>query len=594
MKTPLLKIGTTLGMFLIALVLVLNSCKKDSSDLPRQNPTNQWDNSEMTNATFVGQVIKEDGSALEGAVVSTGSHQITTDADGFFYFSDINTPKNATSIKVEKTGYFKAFKTLRVIANEDNQTKIMIMELPTPVSFDASLGGSVTISTGGSIEFPRDAIIDPVTNLPYNGSVDVYAKWIDPSGADLGLLTPGALRGINEDGAEEGLTTYGMQAVELVGDAGQSLQLGNGQKAEITFPLPSSLSGSAPATVPLWHFDETNGMWVEEGEATKMNGSYVGSVSHFSFWNCDYGGPVVNFTCQLVDGSNNPVVGALVRLTPTTLNLSPRTAYTNSNGNVIGAVPVNATFDVEYVPTGCNQNSAATFLQTFSSVTSNINLGTIIVSNSTNPTLVSGTVEDCSNVLLVNALVKLKVGSTVLSTTTDAAGTFSFTLNCLSAATSAVITGYDITNAVNGSSTVSLVPSTTTNAGAVAACGTQNDFITWDVTNPPATTPTTYSIVEPAGSFTQYYQLETDINGSDNSMIIGFSFNGPQTVAGIHNLMRYQNSTDSITSFTPAVVNLTAYGAIGAKIAGSFSTNVTGAVYSGATVNCSFRVTRQQ
>jgi len=595
MKTPIFKIGTTLGMFLIAIAFVLNSCKKDSTDLPRKNPTAQWDNTEMTKATFMGQVIQEDGSPLEGAMVSTGSHQITTDADGFFYFSDITTPINATSIKVEKTGYFKAFKTLSVIANEDNQTRIMIMELPSPVTFDASLGGSVTISTGGSIEFPQDAIIDPATNLPYNGNVSVYAKWIDPSGSNLALLTPGALRGINEEGAEEDLTTYGMQAVELVGDAGQSLQLGNGQKAEVTFPLPSSLSGSAPATVPLWHFDESNGMWVEEGEATKINGTYVGSVSHFSFWNCDYPNPLVNFTCQLVDANNLPIGGAIVKVI-TTSPVSTGSGITNSSGNVIGKIPANASFSLEYIPTGCSYNSPATFLQNFSTTAANINLGTITVANSSNPAVVTGIAEDCNNVILANAPVKYKSGSVILTTLTNASGAFTFTVNCLSGPTSATLTAYDVSNTVNGSSAITVTPNTIVNAGLVQACGTLSEFITWSSND--GTTTTNGSLLASNNVYiSQSYSSNTYINGGDssNTEFITFGFSGPQTVAGTHTLNQYTDHMDGSTSQnitgTP-MVTLTKYQAVGGWIEGNFMATVTG--FTARTVNCSFRVKRIQ
>ncbi len=598
MKKQLLRAGLALSSIFILAMLMLNSCKKDTGDYIE--PGTQWSNTETVTASFLGQVVKEDGSPLDGATVTIGTHMMTTDADGFYYFTNILTPQKATLIEVEKAGYFKAYRTMSVMANQDNQTRIMTMALPAPVNLDGAQGGQITISNGGSIDFPQNAIINPATNAPYTGNVAVFAKWIDPSGSNLDLLIPGALRGISEDGVEEDLTTYGMQAVELIGAAGEKLQLAPGKKATITFPLPASLAGSAPVNVPLWHFDEAQGMWVEEGFAVRSGNDYVGAVSHFSFWNCDYGGPIVNFTCQLVDTANNPISGAIVKIVPTSsTTLTARSAMTNSNGMVSGGLPVNATFSLEYIPAGCPWNAASTFLQSFSSTTTNVNLGTITVSNATTaPSIVTGTVQDCNSNILANAPVKLKVGSMILSTLSDASGAFSFSVSCISSTTAATLTAYDATNSVNGSSNINLNPGATTNAGVVAACGTQNDFITILVTNPPATTPTTYSIVEPAGTFSQYYQLNTGISGSDNSspanpLYISFEFDGPQTAAGVHNLLNYYDSNDSIGTITPATVNLTNYGPVGGKISGSFTTTVTGLIYNAATVNCTFRVTRQ-
>jgi len=601
MKNPNFNIGIVLGVLFMAAILVFNSCKKDKNDYPSPSPTDQWNNSAMTNASFMGQILKEDGSPLDGAIVSTGTHSFTTDADGFFYFSDINTPSKATVLKVEKTGYFKAVKTIQVIANQDNQTRIMIMELPVAKTFNASLASTIIIDNGGSIDFPANAIVDAVTNQPYTGNVNVYAKWIDPSGSNLDLLTPGALRGISAEGGEEGLTTYGMQAVELVGSAGQSLQLGNGQSAQVTFPVPSSLSGVAPATVPLWHFDEAKGMWVEEGAATKTGTNYVGSVSHFSFWNCDYGGAIVNFTCQLVDASNNPLVGATVRIVPISLNLTPRSVITNSNGTVLGGLPVNATFNLEYIPAGCPWNSAATFIQSFSSTVSNINLGTITVpTTSSNPATVIGVVQDCSNAILPNAPVKLIAGGALLNTVSDASGAFSFTLNCLSGPTPAVVTAYDVSNSVNGSSNINVVPNTTANAGKVQACETLNGFINWS-SNDEVTT-TNSSIVEMANGavFSQFFQTNTYINAQDStltgSQYINFSFDGPQTTAGTHYLITcsdHLGTGTSIVSGSP-IVNLTNYQAIGGWIEGSYTATLTSPSIPSRVVNCNFRVQRQQ
>jgi WD40 repeat protein len=40
--------------------------------------------------------------------------------------------------------------------------------------------------------------------------------------------------------------------------------------------------------MPLWYFDETLGMWKEEGTATLKNGVYTGTVTHFTDHNLDY------------------------------------------------------------------------------------------------------------------------------------------------------------------------------------------------------------------------------------------------------------------------------------------------------------------
>jgi hypothetical protein len=590
--------GSVLSMLFIATILIFNSCKKDKNNLPSSNPNGSWSNSTMTKATFLGQVIKEDGSPLDGAIVSTGSHMMTSDADGFFYFSNISTPLNATLIRVEKAGYFKAFRTVKVIPNQDNQVRIMAMELPTPESLNAATGGIITVGNGGSIEFPANAIIDANTNQPYTGNVSVYAKWIDPSGDDLAFLMPGALRGINEDGDEEGLTTYGMQTVELVGGAGQKLQLGNGKMAQVSFPLPPSIVGSAPLSIPLWHFDETEGMWVENGKATKTGSEYLGSVSHFSSWNCDIGGPTVNLTCTLVDVNNNPLPGVLIKITnPNFVNTAH--GLTNSSGMINGPVPANLSLDLyAWFPGGC---TGLTLLQSFTTSSSNLNLGTISVpSNVFNTSVVSGTVVDCNNLPLANAPIKLNTGTHILFTTTNALGAYSFSVTCLTGSVPAVLTAYDVTNAVNGSGNITIAPNGTFNAGTLQACGSLNQFINWSST--VGMTTTNFSIMEGAGGINFYQnwlqvQNETRINANDNSnqIFIRANFDGPQSVGGSHNLTYFWDHLDSASALSGIPVNVTSYPAVGGFIEGNFSGTVNnGTFIPTRTINCTFRITRQQ
>ena len=87
------------------------------------------------------------------------------------------------------------------------------------------------------------------------------------------------LFGLNEDGNERGLKTYGMTVVELEDPSGNPLQLAAGSPVEMTTDIPASLQGDAPATIPLWYFDEEMGIWMEEGSAELVNGdTYIGKV----------------------------------------------------------------------------------------------------------------------------------------------------------------------------------------------------------------------------------------------------------------------------------------------------------------------------
>ena len=66
----------------------------------------------------------------------------------------------------------------------------------------------------------------------------------------------------------------------------------------MSIPVGSTQTSSAPAEIPLWYFDETNGVWKEEGKATLQGNEYVGEVSHFTFWNCD-----ISWDLIYLDGS---------------------------------------------------------------------------------------------------------------------------------------------------------------------------------------------------------------------------------------------------------------------------------------------------
>jgi len=131
------------------------------------------------------------------------------------------------------------------------------------------------------VTLPPNGIVDGSGNI-YNGTVEVFMAWIDPSSSSLSQLMVGNLSGVDNTGELKSLATYGMLNVELFDPAGNELNVKEGSAADLSFPIPASMMSAAPETIPLWSFDETYGYWVEESTAILSNGFYTGEVGHFS------------------------------------------------------------------------------------------------------------------------------------------------------------------------------------------------------------------------------------------------------------------------------------------------------------------------
>jgi hypothetical protein len=91
------------------------------------------------------------------------------------------------------------------------------------------------------------------------------------------------LGGLNDQNQMQALQSFGMAIVELKDASGHPLQLAPGKKATLKLPAPAN----SPATIPLWHFNEKYGLWIQAGVATKTGDSYTAEVNHFSTWNLD-------------------------------------------------------------------------------------------------------------------------------------------------------------------------------------------------------------------------------------------------------------------------------------------------------------------
>lgn len=567
------------------------SCKKTST---YQGPAGTaFNNGAMTQASISGQIIDENGAPLEGVTVEVGTHKFITDKDGIFYFSKISTPQNATLITATKSYYMNGYRTLSITPNKDQYTKIMLIELKNASTFNAMSGGSINVNGGGSITFPASGIVNKNTGTPYNGVVTVYSKWLDPSNEAVNKLMPGDLRGLNTEDVEKVLQTYGMMAVELFDQSNNPLQIASGKTAQLSFPIPASMSSNAPATIPLWYFDAATGMWREEGSATKQGNSYVGDVKHFSFWNCDYPFPAVHLDLVLNDNTGNPLGNMEVKITNTATG-GIAYGFTNGLGFVGGIVPANATLTLEVILEPCGVVLAS---QTVNTLTSNLSLGTIVVNvPSSNVATITATVLDCAGQPVTNGYVSIVTPTSSAIIPTNSSGSINTTIAACTFPMSATVTAYNLSTMVHDQITTS-IGSGLNNLGNLNACSTLSQFVNW--TSTIGGTPTSFSIVEPTGYFTSDYNTTPLTNVGAYDSIIGstahcyFTFDGLDNVSSSHTLQAYSDHLDNNSTPVPGTaVNMTMYQPMGGYVEGNFNGAITGSTIPTRTVSCSFRVKR--
>ncbi|MCS3795222.1 hypothetical protein [Niastella sp. OAS944] len=466
MKT-VLSFGCTL---LLASLLLFFSCQK-SNDSGADEPDNTNTNKpiEYVTAGISGHVTDDSNLPVSGAIVKAGSVTTTTDINGDFSISAASLDKNAGFIKVDKSDYFPGSRTITVNADAQNYITVQLIKKKVSGTVSGATGGNITVQGGGSVVFTGNSFVNTAGNVAYTGTVSVSTSFLNPIAANFTEIMPGTLRGITTTNEETGLQSFGMMAVELTGASGEKLQLAAGKTATLTFPIAPELLADAPATIPLWSFNDTTGLWKEEGIATKQGNNYVGTVGHFSFWNCDYPYGVVDFQARFKDENGKPLYKARVMLNTKGDTISSfGGGYTDSTGWVGGKVPKNKVLQVR-VYGKCNTPIYVKEIGPFNSAA---DWGTLSIVTGA-PTFVSfsGQVVNCNGNDITNGFADIYLDN-VHYRTLIKTGKLSFGVSrCNNLYTTAVITPYDIATNQSGTPVTVAVSSGVVNVGKIEACG---------------------------------------------------------------------------------------------------------------------------
>ncbi len=600
MRKPLF--GFTRIVAIISLSFFLApGCQREIED---PNGGSTTDGNVDDNITVVagvrGSVVDENNQPVMGASVTSGTNTTTTDRYGVFRFNNINLSKANGYVKVVMPGYFNGSRSFVTTAGRIHNVRIKLLPKTNSGSFGAAAGGTVTLSGGGKLVVPANAVTD-ASGAAYTGTVNVAMTWIDPTANNLPEILIGDLRGITTVGQERGLETFGMIGVEMTGSTGQTLKLATGKTAELTFPVPASILSNAPATIDLWHFDEVKGRWKQEGTATKTGSNYVAQVSHFSFWNCDAPFPLINLCMTIVNAANNqPLINVQVRIKRT--NGSYAYGWTDSTGNLCGKVPKNEPLVLE-VMSQCN---TIAYTQNIGPFTADANLGNISVTAAATSTLtIAGTLTNCSNANVTNGVVIIYTGGAYSYAVPVINGTFSFTLlRCSGGALNFTVYGIDYVALQQGSPVSGSGTTGTVNVGTIQACGTSSaQFAEFIIEGTPYnfSAPPDQIFSSDTSGLGGPFNTQTYFGGSKGSggtQIGSFnlSFMSNSQVVGTYpiNNGMLQYITVQASQFVSAspVVNITAYGPSGGGyIVGNFNEVM---MVSGTpkTVSCNFRIRR--
>lgn len=542
-------------------------------------------------ANLQGNILDENDQPAAGVSIKVGAQTAVTDAKGYFRISNASLDENPSLVKAEKAGYFTAFRSFSATSGT-NQVVIKLVKKTLGGTISGATGGDVTLSNGTKISLPANGITKASDNSSYTGTVNVYASYIDPTAADISSTVPGSLMANDKDGKRVFLNSYGMMAVELESSAGEKLQIKADNEATLTAPIPSSLQSTAPATIALWYVDEATGLWKEEGTATKQGSNYVGTVKHFSFWNCDISIPAVTLSATLRTSKGQALVNTRVEIKADKYGAT--SGFTDSLGQVKGLVPANVNLTLS-VMDNCG---TSIYTKNIGSHGENVDVGVITI-DPTTPSIVTvqGKLINCAGATVTKGYAIVTLDNWVRYAKTDANGNFStnYTVCTINLANVQVL-GVDETAQQQGASVSVTLSAPTTDVGVVSACGiSSTQYINYQIDG------TSYSLTD-ADSLNAFTQTQ---NGTSTTYVDGmqqtgtgnfmaFKFSHSTNVAGTYPManMSTQNF-GNLTIVQPLNIIITNFPqSAGAFYEGSFSGQFKDASNVTHSVTCTFRLRR--
>jgi hypothetical protein len=424
----------------------------------------------LVEAYLSGTVTDPTGQPLNGVTVRVGNEMVQTNMEGLFQFGLIRMDAAGTAITFTKNGYLTQFD--RIYPNNNGHyfsEKVLLEDTPAG-TINGISGGALAVGQA-TIQLPQSAARYE-SGIAYDGEIQVNARWIAPDAPDLGPIMPGALLGRRADGSLTTLTAYGMLSTELSSTGGEPLFLANGKSATLLFPIPNIAQSALPPSIPLWHFNEAEGLWEEEGEAILEGSEYIAEVSHFSIWALFFpnGTPAAELSGCIAYDSDGPAAFHTFRVLNETGQLLVY-GKTNAQGRFNGPFPTDTPASIRVLlPCGGEE------LFSIGPIDDDTQLSECLNITSQDPITVSGLLSDCENAPLPYAAVRLDINGSQQYVSTDSTGAFIFYATCTPGSLATVI-GFDAPNA-QATSPTEIILADDLDIGTLTTCDAPEEFLT--------------------------------------------------------------------------------------------------------------------
>jgi len=447
-------------VLLLSVLLLIGSCKKFTSE-EGAPPDIEEPPAKIVTTSIQGRVLNEQRLPVQGATVVIGGQTASTDVNGHFLLEALSVPDDATVVSIEKTGYFKAFRTLMVREEQLQyiQSELLLKNLNT---IETSTGDIIPFLEG-TLTFPADAALT-TDNQPYSGTVTVRSIYVDPESATFADQMPGDLRGLDKNNKQVSLRAFSMILFNMEDGAGAVLRPDPAKPVTFRIMIPNALTSDAPQQIPLWYFDSNTGFWKQDGEASREGNDYIGTAKQAGYWLCATTRPQVILTAGLKDQTGAPATNFRVTILSKT-DGSPSFGFSSGDGYYHGKVPSGVPL-IFTVTDNCGdvvrQQEIGPF--NFTSKIDNIN----VTLPAANALIIQGVAKDCDGFNVVSGNVIINVDGLNYATNITLGKFNSTVMRCATGAVNVTFIATDTHN--NKTSTMTMNVTTGTITPTIVVC----------------------------------------------------------------------------------------------------------------------------